>query len=148
MLWLSSSGKICGYNATYMLTGGSVLDEFYAFFTRSPVEINCCNSKLRGLGCQDKKDSPKLIHRRHNLYLVEFGAYKIPWIISSPEPTAHRWAYSIGRHPSFVRRRRRLSIIINIFKQHLLWSHEANSCYISHIASTGKGNELYYFLSK
>ena len=26
-------------------------------------------------------------------------------IFSSPEPKAHRWAYSIGRHPSSVRRR-------------------------------------------
>ena len=29
-----------------------------------------------------------------------------PWYFSSPEPKAHRWVYSIGRHPSSVRRRR------------------------------------------
>ena len=52
-------------------------------------------------------------------------------IFSSPEPKAHRWAYSIGRHPSSV----------NIFKRHLLWSHEADSYQISHIPSLGLGNK-------
>ena len=32
-LMASSSGKICGHKATYMLTGGLVLDEFYVSFT-------------------------------------------------------------------------------------------------------------------
>ena len=41
----------------------------------------------------------------------------IKHFFSSPEPKAHRWAYSIGRHPSSI----------NIFKRHLLWSHEADS---------------------
>ena len=40
------------------------------------------------------------------------------WIFSSPEPKAHRWAYSIGRHPSSVRR----PSSVNIFKRHLLWN--------------------------
>ena len=62
--------------------------------------------------------------------------------ISSPEPKALRWAYSIGRHLSF----RPSSIIINIFKRYLLWSHEAGSCQISHIASLGRGNEKLCFL--
>ena len=57
-------------------------------------------------------------------------------IFSSPEPKAHRWAYSIGRHPSSV----------DIFKRHLLWSHEADSYQISHIASIGRGNEYLCFL--
>ena len=60
-------------------------------------------------------------------------------LFSSPEPKAHRWAYSIGRHLSSVVRRRSLSA--NIFKRHLLWSHEADSYQISHIASIGRGNE-------
>ena len=65
-------------------------------------------------------------------------------IISLPEPKAHRWAYSIGRHPSSVRRRR--PSVVTIFKRHLLWSHEANYCHISHIASIDRGNEKYCFL--
>ena len=28
------------------------------------------------------------------------------------------------------------------------WSQEANSCHISHVASTSRGNELYWFLSQ
>ena len=51
-------------------------------------------------------------------------------------------AYSIGRHPSSVRRRRPS---VNIFKRHLLWSHEADSYYISHKASIGRENEYYCF---
>ena len=43
-----------------------------------------------------------------------------------------RWVYIIARHPS---------IVINIFKWHLLWSREAYSYQISHIASIGQGNE-------
>ena len=68
----------------------------------------------------------------------------IPFIsvFSSPEPKAHRWACSIGRHPSSVRPS---SVVVNIFKRHLLWSHEANSRHISHIASIGRGNEYRCF---
>ena len=59
-------------------------------------------------------------------------------IFSSPEPKAHRWAYSIGRHPSSVFR----FPSVSIFKWHLLWSHEADSYHISHIiASIGRGNK-------
>ena len=57
--------------------------------------------------------------------------FRYDQIISSPEPKAHRWASSIGRHPSSI----------NIFKPHLHWSHEADSYQISHIASIGWGNE-------
>ena len=68
------------------------------------------------------------------------------YIISSPERKAHRWAYNIGRHLLSVRRCR--SSVVNIFKRHLLWSHEADSCHILHIASIGRGNEKCCFLSK
>ena len=44
-------------------------------------------------------------------------------IFSSPDPKAHRWAYSIGSHLSVVH----TSLSVNIFKRHLLWSHEADS---------------------
>ena len=36
---------------------------------------------------------------------------------------------------------------VNIFKRHLLWSREANSSHISHIASIGRGNENLCFYS-
>ena len=36
--------------------------------------------------------------------MVNFNSvFLFYFIFSSPEPKAHRWAYSIGRHPSFVR---------------------------------------------
>ena len=57
-------------------------------------------------------------------------------LFSSPEPKAHRWAYSIGRHPSSV----------NTFKRLLLWSRDADSFHISHMASTDGGNESLCFL--
>ena len=44
-------------------------------------------------------------------------------IFSLPEPKAHRWAYSIGRHPSSVRHQ---SSSVKIVKRDLLWSHEAD----------------------
>ena len=47
---------------------------------------------------------------------------------SSPEPKAH--TYSIGRHPSSVCHH---SSSVNTFKQHLLWSHEADSYQISYM---------------
>ena len=43
----------------------------------------------------------------------------------------------IVRQASIVRP----SSSVNIFKRHLLWSHEADSYQISHIASVGRGNE-------
>ena len=55
-------------------------------------------------------------------------------IFSSPEPNAHRWAYSIRRRPS-----------VNIFKR-LLWIREADSFHILHIASIGGGNKDLCFL--
>ena len=39
---------------------------------------------------------------------------------SSSKPKAYRWACSIGRHLSSVHP------AVNIFKRHLLWSHEAD----------------------
>ena len=65
-----------------------------------------------------------------------------PWqhfiFISSPEPKARRWAYNIARHLLSVR----LSLSsVTIFNGHLLWSHEADSCHISHIASISRGNK-------
>ena len=37
---------------------------------------------------------------------------------------------------------------VNIFKRHLLWSHEADSCHISHIAPIGRGERIILFLSQ
>ena len=37
------------------------------------------------------------------------------------------------------------SVVVNIFKWHLLWSHEANSRHISHIASIGRGTNNIIF---
>ena len=60
-------------------------------------------------------------------------------VIVSLEPKAHRWAYSIGRHPSSVRP----SSVVNIFKRLLLWSREADSFHIPHIASIdGEGGRV------
>ena len=79
--------------------------------------------------------SAKKICLLHLCLILQFHCVLICWIsfsitvFSSPEPKAHRWAYSIGR--------RRPS---NIFK-HLLWSREADSYQISHIASIGRGNK-------
>ena len=60
-----------------------------------------------------------------------------PLDFSSPEPKAHMWAYSITRHPLSVVVVRPSSV--NIFKRHLLWSHEADSYHVSNIASIGVG---------
>ena len=49
------------------------------------------------------------------------------------------WAYSIGRHPLSVRPS------VSIFKWHLLWSHEADSYQISHIATIGGGKWILAF---
>ena len=62
-------------------------------------------------------------------------------VFSSPEPKAHRWAYSIGRYPSSDRPSS--SSVVNIFKRHLFWSHEADSCHISYISYIGRANEYY-----
>ena len=35
----------------------------------------------------------------------------------------------------------------NIFKRHLLWIRKADSFHITHIASTGRGNETIFFYS-
>ena len=51
--------------------------------------------------------------------------------ISSPEPKAHSWAYSIWRHPSSV---------VNIVKRLILWSHETDF-FIFTYSIYGKGNE-------
>ena len=55
-------------------------------------------------------------------------------IISSPEPKAHRWAYRIGRHPSYV---------CPSGRQHFQTSSSLKPCVdfyqISHIASIGRG---------
>ena len=59
-------------------------------------------------------------------------------LVRSPELKAHR---CIGRHPSVCR-----PSIVNIFKWHLLWSHEADSYQISHIASIGWEKEKLCFL--
>ena len=65
-----------------------------------------------------------------------------PLIFSSPEPKAHRWPYRIGRHPSSVRP----SVVVNIFKRHRLWSHEADSYHIALTSSVGRENEKLCFL--
>ena len=67
------------------------------------------------------------------------------YVVSSPEPKAHSWTYSVGRHPLSVRRRHPSSV--NLFKRHLLWSHEADYFHISHIASIGRGNNNVDFCS-
>ena len=56
-------------------------------------------------------------------------------VFNSPELQARRWAYSIARHLSSV----------NIFKQHFLRSHEADSYHISPIASKGRGTNNIIF---
>ena len=58
------------------------------------------------------------------------------FLISSFEPKANWWAYSIGRHPLSVRR-----LSVSFFKWHLLWSREVDSFHILHIASICRGNE-------
>ena len=73
-----------------------------------------------------------------NLWWISFNFCHLQSIFSSPEPKAHRWVYSMGRHLSSVCHR---PSSVNIFKQHLLWSHEAYSYRISHIASIGRGNK-------
>ena len=55
---------------------------------------------------------------------------------SSPEPKAHRWAYSVGRHPSSVVRRP----FVNIFK-YLFRSHWASWNQILCGGSMGRVNE-------
>ena len=68
-------------------------------------------------------------------------------LINSPEPKAHRWAYSIGKHPWSVRPPV-VQPAVSIFKRLLLWSREADSFHISHIASIVGGNEYLCFLFK
>ena len=58
---------------------------------------------------------------------------------SSPEPKAHRWAYSIGRHPSSICSSVHPSSV-NIFKRLLLWAVKPFLS-SSHIASIGRGNK-------
>ena len=67
-----------------------------------------------------------------------YSQHVLLFVFISPEPKAHRWAYSICRHTSSVRHR---ASSVNIFKRYVLWSHEADSYQISHIASIGRGNE-------
>ena len=69
-------------------------------------------------------------------FLIFFDNWCSNFFISSPQPKAHRWTYSIGRHPSSV---------VNIFKWHLLWSHETDSCQISHTTSIGQGSKKLCF---
>ena len=56
---------------------------------------------------------------------------------SSPEPNAHWWAYSIGRHPLSVVHRPS----VNIFKYLLLRSHWANWSQILCGGSMSRGNK-------
>ena len=48
-------------------------------------------------------------------------------IISSPEPTAHRWAYSIGRHPSSVRPSVRPSSVVRRRRPSSTFSNDISS---------------------
>ena len=60
-------------------------------------------------------------------------------LIGSPEPKVRIWTYSVARHLLSV-------VVVNIFKRHLLWSHQADSYQISHIASISWGNDYYVIL--
>ena len=70
---------------------------------------------------------------------------------SSPEPTAHRWAYRIPmvRRPSVVRPSVvRPSSVVNNFKLLLLWNRLANQNQILCGASLGRGNESLFAASE
>ena len=62
--------------------------------------------------------------------------FMVTLLLSSPEPKARRWAYSIARHP--------LSVVINIFKWHLLWSHLADSCHFTY-SIYRQGEQITFF---
>ena len=66
-------------------------------------------------------------------------------IFSSPEPKAHRWAYSIGRHPSSVRRRRP-----SIRGQYFQTTSPLKpwSRFLPYFTYIGMGNKKYCFLSQ
>ena len=63
------------------------------------------------------------------------------WIIKSPEPKAHWWAYRIGRPPSSVHRPSVVCPLFTHFKHLLLRNHWADWSQISYGVSMGWVNK-------
>ena len=70
-------------------------------------------------------------------------------VFSSPEPKAHRWAFSIPmlRRPSSVVRPSSVRPSVHNFKHLLLWNRLANQSQILCGASLGRGNESLFAAS-